>query len=417
MIVPPPLRDDCFTLPAGVDWLPAEHALELLRNAMHPQVAKMYVELGGAMGRILAEDIMAPANSPPYANSAIDGYGYLGVQSEDSEVIRLSLMRGRAAAGHPFKGDVPEGYAVKVMTGAILPKGVDTVVLQEDVNADAHEIAFRGPIKAGKNTRSAGEDIKSGQILFTKGRKIRAPDLAVLASVGISQLIVYEPLRVGILSTGDELTEPGDPARVGQIYDANRPMLTGQMAQLGYTVVDLGCAADDVETLRLILDSASERCDALVTTGGASAGDEDHMSALLRDSGSLEMWRIAVKPGRPMAMGLWNGLPVFGLPGNPVAAMVCKLVFTQPALRALAGGTWRMPQSYDVAAAFEKLKKYGRREYLRARIRNGRAEVFPSEGSGRITGLSWAEGLVELSEPARDIKIGDKVRYIPFSEF
>ena len=417
MIAPPPLRDDCFALPPGVDWLSVEFALELLRNAMRPKVATMCVDLGVATGRILAEDITASENSPPHANSAIDGYGYLGVQSEDRDVIRLSLMQGRAAAGHPFGTPVPEGYAVKVLTGAILPEGVDTVVLQEDVSADSHEIAFRGPLKAGKNTRSVGEDIQTGQVLFGKGRKIRTSDLAVLASVGISQVTVYQPLRVGILSTGDELIEPGEQAQVGQIYDANRPMLIGQMMQLGYDVLDMGRADDDAQSLRFILNSAADRCDALITTGGASAGEEDHMSALLRDSGSLEMWRIAVKPGRPMAMGLWSGLPVFGLPGNPVAAMVCALVFTQPALRTLAGGTWKMPQSFDVAAAFEKSKKPGRREYLRARIRKGCAEVFPSEGSGRITGLSWAEGLVELAEPAHDVKIGDKVSYIPFSEF
>lgn len=417
MIAPPPLRDDCFALPAGVDWLPVDRALELLRNAMHPQVATTRVDLGAATGRILSDDITAPANSPPHANSAIDGYGYLGAQSEESDVVRLALMPGRAAAGHPFEARVPEGYAVKVLTGATLPEGVDTVVLQEDVSADTHGIAFHGPLKAGKNTRGVGEDIQVGQILFSKGRKIRTSDLAVLASVGISQVTVYWPLRVGVLSTGDELIEPDQQAQIGQIYDANRPMLIGQMAQLGYDIVDMGRAPDEAETLRSMLDAASKSCDALITTGGASAGDEDHVSALLRDSGSLEMWRIAVKPGRPMAMGLWKGLPVFGLPGNPVAAMVCALVFTQPALRTLAGGTWKMPQSYDVVAGFEKSKKSGRCEYLRARIRNGRAVVFGSEGSGRITGLSWAEGLVEFDEPACDIKIGDKVRYIPFSEF
>ena len=417
MILPPPLRDDCFALPAGVDWLPADRALELLSQAMHPQVEIMRVDINESRGRILAEDITAPENSPPHVNSAIDGYGYLGTQSENRDVVRLSLMQGRAAAGHPFATAVPEGHAVKVLTGAILPEGVDTVVLQEDVSGDAHEIVFRGPLKAGKNTRLAGEDIQTGQILFKKGRIIRTSDLAVLASVGIAQIMVYRPLRVGVLSTGDELIETGEVMEFGHVYDANRPMLIGQMLQLGYDVVDMGRAADDIQSLRLILDSAVERCDALITTGGASAGDEDHMSMLLRDSGSLEMWRIAVKPGRPMAMGLWNGLPIFGLPGNPVAAMVCALVFTQPALRKLAGGNWKIPQSFDVSAAFEKTKKSGRREYLRARIRKGHAEVFSSEGSGRITGLSWADGLVELSEPACDIKIGDQVRYIPFSEF
>ena len=417
MIAPPPLKDDCFALPAGVDWLPVDSALEILQNAIYPQVSMMRVALSAATGRILAEDIEAPQDSPPHANSAIDGYGYLGAQSEKNDVVRLSLLNGRAAAGHPFVTPIPKGYAVKVLTGAILPEGVDTVVLQEDVSSDSHEIAFRGPLKSGRNTRLAGEDIQTGQILFKRGRKIRTPDLAVLASVGIPKIAVYRPLRVGVLSTGDELIEPGEIREFGHIYDANRPMLIGQMLQFGYEIVDMGRAPDEARAIRLLLDSAVKRCDVLITTGGASSGDEDHISSLLRDSGSLEMWRIAVKPGRPMAMGLWNGLPVFGLPGNPVAAMVCALVFTQPALRTLAGGNWKVPQSFDVPAAFEKNKKSGRREYLRARIRDGHAEVFPSEGSGRTTGLSWADGLVELSEPALTIKFGDKVRYIPFSEF
>ncbi|CAN0550006.1 unnamed protein product, partial [Laminaria digitata] len=219
----------------------------------------------------------------------------------------------------------------------------------------------------------------------------------------------------GVLSTGDEVVPAGSPAAPGQIFDANRPMLLSLIARFGHVPVDLGHAPDNRDTLRARLDSAD--ADAILTSGGASAGDEDHVSALLRESGALNAWRIALKPGRPLALGMWQGKPVFGLPGNPVAAFVCALVFARPALRLLAGADWSEPTGFDVPAAFAKNKKPGRREYLRARIREGRAEVFKSEGSGRISGLSWAEGLVELPEGAATITPGTPVRYIPFGSF
>ncbi len=417
MIEPPELRDDCFALPPGVDWVPVPEVFELLQKAFAVRVKTETVALAKANGRFLAEPLVAGRASPPFANSAIDGYGFAGHQSADVGPVYLSLLEGRAAAGHPFDQLVPEGYAVRILTGAILPNGVDTVVLQEDVNTDEQHVAFLGPLKIGKNTRLAGEDIKVGQVLFEKGHRLRPPDLAVAASIGISEVNVFTPLRVGVLSTGDELLEPNRAIQKGEIYDANRQMLLSQMESIGCLTVDFGIAADHAPALRSLLDEASTNCDVLLTTGGASAGDEDHMSALLRSEGTLNMWRIAVKPGRPMAMGLWKGLPVFGLPGNPVAALVCTLVFAQPALRLLAGGDWLRAEGYMVPAAFSKLKKLGRYEYLRARLVDGRAEVFASEGSGRVTGLSWAEGLVELDEKARIIEPDDPVRFIPYASF
>jgi molybdopterin molybdotransferase len=229
--------------------------------------------------------------------------------------------------------------------------------------------------------------------------------------------MVRQKLRVGVLSTGDELIEAGEVAAAGQIYDANRPMLLALIAQLGHVAVDLGRLPDDRQVLRDTLDVAAGKVDAILTSGGASAGDEDHVSAVLEETGAMALWRIAIKPGRPLALGVWRGVPVFGLPGNPVAALVCTLVFAGPALAQLAGANWAEPQGFFVPAAFEKRKKAGRREYLRARMRNGRAEVFASEGSGRISGLSWAEGLVELGEDAAHVKEGDMVRYLPFSAF
>ncbi|MCX8227447.1 MAG: molybdopterin-binding protein, partial [Sulfitobacter sp.] len=242
-------------------------------------------------------------------------------------------------------------------------------------------------------------------------------DLALMAATGNATLSVYRPLRVGVISTGDEIVQPGEVAADGQIYDANRPMLLALIAQFGHHAVDLGHVCDDRAALCARLDEAQGQVDAILTSGGASAGDEDHVSALLEEAGALSLWRIAVKPGRPLALGMWQGMPVFGLPGNPVAAMICTLIFARPALSVMAGQEWTTPQGFNVPAAFEKRKKPGRREFLRARIRDGQVEVFASEGSGRISGLSWAEGLVELPDAAVHVRPGDLVRFIPYGSF
>jgi molybdopterin molybdotransferase len=278
-------------------------------------------------------------------------------------------------------------------------------------------LRFHGPVKQGGNTRKAGEDVQTGDVILAAGTRIGPAELALLAAAGVAEVSLRKRLKVGVISTGDELVEMGDTARDGQIYDANRPMLLQLAADFGHEAVDLGRVADDRAALRARLDAAAGQVVVILTSGGASAGDEDHVSALLSEAGAMQLWRIAVKPGRPLALGMWQGVPVFGLPGNPVAAMVCSLIFARPAMALLAGGGWQEPQGFDVPAAFEKRKKAGRREYLRARMRDGQAEVFASEGSGRISGLSWAEGLVELDEAARDIMPGDTVRFIPYGSF
>ncbi len=414
-ITPPPLRNDCFALPAGVDWTPVDDALTTLRQRLTPVTGVQEVQVADAEGLVLAQDVQALRSNPPLPNTAVDGYGFARGRPDGAHV--LPLIQGRAAAGLPFEGKVPDGSALRVLTGAALPDGVDTVILEEDVKVQDGHIAFRGPLKTGANTRKAGEDLCQGALALPRQRRLTPADLALLSAVGVASVPVRTKLRVAILSTGDELVDPGQTAGPGQIYDANRPMLLSLMRRMGFAPVDMGRVPDDRDALRQRLNQVAERADAIVTSGGASAGDEDHVSALLRQAGAMQEWRIALKPGRPLALGMWDGTPVFGLPGNPVAALVCTLIFARPALGLMAGEGWCEPQAFQVPAAFEKRKKPGRREYLRARIRDGRAEVFHSEGSGRISGLSWAEGLVEIEDGARHIQPGDPVRFIPFASF
>ena len=414
-LAPPPLRNDCFALPAGVDWTPVDDALALLRDRLTPVTGEETVALTDALGRVLARDVTALRSNPPQPNTAVDGYGFAGPAPDGPRA--MPLVPGRAAAGVPFGGVVPPGHAIRVLTGAALPEGVDTVILEEDTTTDGARIAFHGPLKRGANTRRAGEDMAAGDTALPAGRALTPADLALLSAVGIARVPVRKVLRVAVISTGDELVEPGAEAGPGQIFDANRPMLAALLRRFGFQVIDMGRIADDRRALRAAFDRAAAQADAILTSGGASAGDEDHVSALLREVGAMQEWRIAVKPGRPLALGLWSGKPVFGLPGNPVAAMVCTLVFARPALAVLSGRDWPDLQGFMVPAAFEKRKKAGRREYLRARIRDGRAEVFRSEGSGRISGLSWAEGLVEIGDGACHIRPGDPVRFIPYGSF
>ncbi|MEL7132962.1 MAG: gephyrin-like molybdotransferase Glp [Pseudomonadota bacterium] len=411
----PPLNNDCFALPPGVHWTPVDEALADLRTRLSCVVGTETQPVSDALDRILATDITAPRAHPPLPNTAVDGYGFLNGRGEGDH--HIALLAQHMPAGAAPDTSVPAGTALRILTGAALPEGVDTVILQEDVEVRDDAIHFTGPIKQGANTRKAGEDVQIGDVIARAGRKLTPADLALLSAVGVSEVSVHTPLRVGILSTGDELRQPGEHAGPGQIYDANRPMLRGLMSRLGHVPVDLGHVHDDRDQLCARLSDAAEKTDVIFSSGGASAGDADHVSALLNEAGAMALWRIAIKPGRPLALGMWQGTPVFGLPGNPVAAMICTLVFGAPALAALAGANWFEPRGFMVPANFSKTKKAGRREYLRARPRGDRVEVFASEGSGRISGLSWAEGLVELPDQALEIAPGDPVRYLPWAAF
>ncbi len=408
---PPPLSNDCFALPAGVDWTPVDAALAGLKERLRPVTGPESVATEAADGRVLAGPVAARRANPPGANAAVDGYGFAHAATAEGPQS-LPLAPGRAAAGAPHEGAVPQGHAIRILTGALLPEGVDTVVLEEDTTADERAVAFHGPVKRGANTRRAGEDVGAGDTLLPGGHVLRPVDLALLSATGVAEVCVRRRLRVGVLSTGDEIVEAGAEDDAARTYDANRPMLLAMVRRWGHAALDLGRAPDDRDLLRRALDGAG--ADVILTSGGASAGDEDHVSALLREEGALTAWRIALKPGRPLALGVRAGVPVFGLPGNPVASFVCAAIFARPALAALAGALWPEPVAMTLGAAFEKRKKPGRREYLRARIGPEGVETFASEGSGRISGLSWAEGLVELPDGPEVVRRGDPVRFLPY---
>ncbi len=415
---PPKLRNDCFALPPGVDWTPVDAALDRLRERCSIVAAIEAAPLATACGRVLSAPAVARRANPPAANSAVDGYAFAHSSLTGADPEELALAEGRSAAGAPFAEAVPAGEALRILTGGVMPDGTDTVVLQEDVAVEGGLLRLRPGLKRGANSRRAGEDAEAGAELLCEGHVLRPQDIAQLAAVGVAEVQVRRRLRVAVLSTGDELVESGKAAGPGAIHDSNRPMLLALVERWGFAPVDLGRVGDDPALVRAALDRGAAEADAILTTGGASAGDEDHVSAVLRDAGALSEWRIAVKPGRPLALAVWKGAAVFGLPGNPVAAFVCALVFARPALMAMAGAGWRTPRGLTLPAAFAKRRKPGRREYLRARLDDeGRVETFGNEGSGLISGLVWADGLVDLPDDGGDVAPGDPVRYLPFSAF
>ncbi len=412
------LKNDCFALPPGVDWTPVPDALETLRQRIDPIAKAETVSLDASLGRILAADAIAKRSTPPHDNAAVDGYAvaHAALTSEGDQVLKL--LDGRAAAGAPFIENVAIGTAVRTLTGAVMPDGTDSVVMQEDVETGNGTITFGSGLKAGANRRKMGEDVSAGDIAIIKGRRLIGTDLAQAASVGVSALSVYRPLRVAIFSTGDELCEPTEIPKSGEIYDANRPMLSGLARAQGFAVVDMGRVPDRPEAVRAALIDASTKADAILTSGGASGGDEDHIARELTALGAMTEWRIAMKPGRPIAMGQLDGVPVFGLPGNPVAAFVCFLIFARPALLRLAGEDWPELSRFPVKITGPAKKRSGRTEYLRGRyIGDGKVEKFRSEGSGLISGLRWSDGLIELSHNRDRVEAGETVDYIPYSSF
>ncbi len=410
-----PLAADCFAEPEAQGLASVAEAQARLRASLHPVTGIETVGLAEAAGRILARDVTARRANPPATNSAMDGYAFAHASLSGTP---LKLTQGRSAAGAPFAGTVAPGHALRIFTGALLPEGTDTVVMQENTTAEGGHLTLAATPAPRANTRPTGEDVAEGAPVLAATRRLGPREVGLLAAVGIAEVAVRQRLRVGVLSTGDELVAPDTDATPGQTFDANRPMLIGMAAGWGHAVTDLGHVPDDRAALRARLDEASAGLDAILTSGGASVGDEDHVSALLREAGQVAQWRVALKPGKPLLLGQWRRVPVFGLPGNPVSAFTTACLFVHPALSLMAGGAWSEPRGLTLPAGFTLSKRAGRRAFLRARMRaDGTVETFRSDSSGMISGLAWADGFVELPEAACEIAPGDPVRYLPFTEF
>lgn len=412
------LVNDCFA--AADDMISATEALDRLAAAVQPVTETEYCSLTEGIDRILASDIMATATVPPKDNSAVDGYAFCHAEYATApDRPRISL--GRSAAGHPFPGPVKPDAVVKILTGAVMPDGMDSVAMIEDVTVVGDQIVLPAGLKSGANCRRAGEDISPGQKLLEKGTLLRPQEIGYLSSVGTMSVPVRTRLRVGLFSTGDELVNPGDPSRDGGIHDSNRFILSGILRSFGCDVTDLGILRDRPDDIETALRNAATDHDVILTSGGVSMGDEDHVKAALLAAGNLHFWRIAIKPGRPLALGQIGESAFVGLPGNPVAALVCSLIFVRPLVARMAGLRAHMPLSYKVPSAFAFTKKPGRTEWLRGRYRvgpdgTGSVEKFHTEGSGILTSTIWANGLIELGDEVTQIKEGDLVTFLPFSE-
>lgn len=414
------LSDDCFA--HGGALMRLDEALAELAQRLVPIAAIETLPLALCHKRILAAPLTAKVAVPPRDNSAVDGYAvYHDDLSKDGET-RLPVI-GRAAAGHPFEGPQPRGTAVRMLTGAVMPHGQgagpDTVMMQEDCMRDGDAVVIRPGIRPGANRRLAGEDLQQGEAMLKAGRTLTAADLALAAAGGHAMLAVHRPLRVALVSTGDEVHEAGSALPDGGIYDANRPLLAALLTAAGCKVNDLGIQPDRRDHLAGVFAQAAREHDAVVTSGGVSTGDEDHVKAAIEAHGRLDFWRLAIKPGRPVALGQIGRVPFFGLPGNPVAALLTFCFFARPLLQRLNGALPRAPRSFPVTAGFSYKKKSDRREWVRVSLQEDgqggwRAEKYAVDGAGVITSLTRTDGLLELPEDLLRLEPGQPVRFYPY---
>ena len=417
------LIDDCFVL--DKDRLPHAEAIAILKSRVRPVVGVEQVPVADAAWRFLAEDIVSPRAIPAHDNAAVDGYAFAHAAYDPDQGATLKVV-GQAAAGHPCNETPTRGNTVRIFTGAVMPEGLDTVAMQEDVRleqkGDELWALIPGGLKAGANRRLAGEDAQEGAVLLELGARLRPQDVASAAATGLGRLACYAKLKVAILSTGDEILRPGESFSAGKVYDANAPMLRGLVEAADAEAVDLGVLPDRADLVKAALADAARPYDAIVISGGASQGAEDHVVNSLDALGKRHLWQVAIKPGRPMSFGQIGDCVVLGLPGNPVAVFVCFLIYVRPVLTRLAGGDWPEPQRFPLTAAFSQKKKVGRREFWRAKLTEdagGKPQVakFPRDGSGLISSLREADGLIEVAEDVAEVKQGDLVDFIPFSSF
>jgi molybdopterin molybdotransferase len=414
--------DDCFA--TSRNRLLHSEALNILKTRLPCIATSQTVPLEDATSRILAQVVTAPADVPSYDNSAVDGYAYCSADRDQRDGV--FSISGRIAAGRTSVPPLIPGTAVRIFTGGAMPQGADTVAMQEDcklADREADSVFIPSGLKPGANRRLSGEDLKKGQTLMSPGQILRPQELAAIASAGLAEIEVYSRLRVATLSSGDEIKRPGSILETGQLFDSNHYLLRGLLNAGNVDITDLGVLPDRAEAIEGALSQAAKNHDVIVTTGGASLGEEDHVTRALDRLGKRHLWQLAIKPGRPMCFGQIGSSFVFGLPGNPVAAFVCFLLYVRPSLLRLGGADWVEPDRFQVPSGFDlPNKKPGRREFWRAWLENApdgtrQAMKFRRDGSGLVTGLRKATGLLEIPEDVEAVRTGDLLSFIPFTEF
>ena len=375
-----------------------------------------------SLNRVLAQDIVSNINVPGHTNSAMDGYALSGDELPDA-IPRQYEVIGTAYAGKPYKELCNAGQCVRIMTGAAIPAGSDTVVMQEHSEKISDtKIRLAAGHRKGQNVRQAGEDIAAGSIVLKKGHHLQAADLGVLASIGIAEISVFRQPRIAFFSTGDELRSIGETLDIGDIYDSNRYSLHGMLSQLNVEIIDLGVVRDELKDLREAFETASSKADLVITTGGVSVGEADFVKGIVEEMGKIHIWKIAMKPGRPVAFGELDKAVFFGLPGNPVSVMTTFYQFVLPAIQQLSGQGARTPLTFEVLSDSVLRKRPGRFECQRGILSHnetGQLTVCATgkQGSGILTSMSLANCLILLDENCNGINVGDSVTVQPFNTY
>jgi molybdopterin molybdotransferase len=398
--------------------LPVAQAQEFLARLVRPVAGVERLAIRAALGRVLAHEVVSPIDVPAHDNSAMDGYALRGADLARGGDTRLRIA-GRGLAGGRFDGRVGPGEALRIMTGAVMPDGLDTVVPQEFTKQDGDTVIVpAGAVQLGENRRRAGEDLARGEVALAAGRILRPADLGLLASLGQGEVPVRRRVRVAFFSTGDELRSVGEALEPGCVYDSNRYTLWGMLTRLGVELIDMGVVPDEPAALEAAFRAAADCADAVITSGGVSVGEADHTKQIMRQLGDVLFWRIAMRPGRPMAIGRIGDAVLFGLPGNPVAVMVTFYAFVRDALLTMGGAASEPLPLLRAACTSAIRKKPGRTEYQRGRVRRAAAgwevSVGGAQGSGILRSMSEANGLVVLHHDQGNVEAGGLVDVIPF---
>ena len=417
------LTDDCFAFNGPL--LPVAEAEQLIGARVTPVSGEELVPLRAALGRVLSTSLIAPVNLPPFDNSAVDGFAVRAEDIDGARERRLAIV-DRIAAGQVATRAVKSGEAVRIFTGAPMPPGADTVFMQEDCRIDGTHVVVPPGLSRGANRRLAGEDIRAGAVALPAGRRLSAQDVALGAALGLTTIEVRRRVRVALFSTGNEIAEPGSPLSDAALYDSNRYLLAAAVARFGAEVTDLGILRDEPKALARAIAAAAVDHDLVLTSGGVSTGEADYVRSAVESIGRIVFWRVAIKPGRPVAMGVIPGgetgeaAAFVGLPGNPVAVFVTFIRVVRPLLLRLAGALPEPLVAMPARAVFAYKKRKGRREYVRVALRKGAdgmidAVKFPQDGAGVLTSLTQTDGLAELGEEVTNIEPGAIVGFLPYA--